>query len=58
MRDFPGSLVEHAKDALFNEKAGREMEVCAFELFNLRYTWLHTAEKVIKYIKEVNIQKI
>jgi hypothetical protein len=58
MRDFPGSLVEHAKDALYNEKAGREMEVCAFELFNLRYTWLHTAEKVIKYIKEVNIQNL
>jgi hypothetical protein len=53
MRDFPGSLVAHAEEALSNGPQSREMENCAFELFNLRYTWLHVAEKVIKYIKEV-----
>jgi hypothetical protein len=53
MADFPDSLVEHAKAALYQEKQSREMENCAFELFNLRYTWLHIAEKVIEYIKEI-----
>jgi hypothetical protein len=53
MTDFPDSLVEHAKAALYQEKQSREMENCAFELFNLRYTWLHIAEKVIEYIKEI-----
>jgi glycosyltransferase involved in cell wall biosynthesis len=53
MNDFPRSLIEHAGEALYNESRSREMEVCAFELFKMRYTWLHIAEKVIEYIKEM-----
>jgi hypothetical protein len=54
MNDFPDSLIRHAEEALSDDKQGREKTECAFELYKLRYSWLHTAQKVLEYIEEIN----
>jgi hypothetical protein len=54
MNDFPDSLVQHAEEALSDDKQGREKTECAFELYKLRYSWLHTAQKVLEYIEDIH----
>jgi hypothetical protein len=53
MRDFPADLTARAREALTDEQGSRERAECAFELYKMRFTWLHISEKVLNYIKDM-----